>query len=435
MTHRERLSAFRTRARRAAARLALAGAGAARQVRTWTQGHGLTQRLARAATRLRDRSGASRWSGRTARLRPPLRRLAQAVGLRGWRYGLALVASGVGILLLASLGLQPAATLEMPAPSRPHLIGFYENSYSKVFGSSFGSVQANSRYLNTVLAFWYSVDGSGKLHSRGPSTAVAAWVKAHHLRMGVLINNIPGTSGTNAGMLTNPAARARAVAAIVKLVRAQGYQEVNIDFELIKPSTSAALVAFMGALRHALPASVTLSESVFPKIGVASSINGAYNYTALAKVVNYLVIMLYDQHYNGSNAGPVSPYPWVVANVNWFLHTAHIPPAKLVLAAGVYGYDWPKGSTQAQELPLNAVLAEAAAHHATIQMDRPSQNPYFTYTAGGHAHIVWFQDQQTMLQRLQLAKKLGLRGVAIWALGQETPAVWQAVAQAWGPAS
>ena len=343
------------------------------------------------------------------------------------------MASGIGVLLLGLIGLRPAAPLLMPAPSRPRLIGFYENGYSKVFRSSFGSVQANYRYMNTVLAFWYSVDGSGSLHAHAPSPTVTQWVKAHHLRMGVLINNIPGTSGTNAGMLTNPSARRRAVAAITKLVRTQGYQEVNIDFELLKPSTAAGLLTFMQALRHALPASVVLSESVFPKIGVPTSINGAYNYAALAKVVNYLVLMLYDEHYNGSAAGPVSPYPWVVANMNWFLHTARIAPSKLVMAAGVYGYDWPKGSTRARELPLNAVLAEAAAHHATIHMDKASQNPYFTYTAGGSTHVVWFQNQQTLLQRLRLASKLGLHGVAIWALGQETPAVWQTVAKTWGP--
>ncbi len=396
----------------------------------------LARWLAGLRGRLRALGGGSPWVERARRLRPPLQRLARRTGLPGWRYGAALVASGFGVLLLVVVGLLPTGpALQMPAPSRPHLIGFYENAYSKVFRSSFGSLQANYRYLNTVLAFWYSVDGNGNLHAHSPSPSVTSWVKAHHLRMGVLINNIPGTSGSNAGMLTNPAARGRAVAAIVRLVQAQGYQEVNIDFELLKPSAASGLLAFMQALRHALPRSVVLSEAVFPKIGVPTSINGAYNYAALAKVVNYLVIMLYDNHYNGSAAGPVSPYPWVVANMNWFLHTAHIAPSRLVIAAGVYGYDWPKGSTQARELPLNVALAEAAAQHAAVHVDQASQNPYFTYTAGGHAHVVWFQDQQTLQQRLQLASSLGIRGVAIWALGEETPAVWQTVAKTWGPAS
>jgi spore germination protein len=234
-------------------------------------------------------------------------------------------------------------------------------------------------------------------------------------------------------MLTDPTARATAVRAIAALVRRDGYQEVNIDFELLKPSTRQGLVAFIRGLRAALPQGVTLSESVFPKVGVTSDINGAYNYIELAKYVDYLVIMLYDHHSDGGPAGPVSPYGWVAQNMNWFLHTAKIPANKLVIAAGVYGYDWPVGSTTAQEMPLTEINARLKASGARRQVDPGSENPFFRYTAGdGTQHVVWYQDSSTVLQRLQMAQKLGVRGIAIWALGEETPAVWGVIEQTWG---
>lgn len=397
-----------------------------RRLAIWTQAGGL--RLRALAGRVR-RWGAERLPEGAAPLahsdaRQLLARLARTFGLRGWRSGVAVAASGVGALLITAMALTSGAAQLLPGVGLPEVIGFYQNGWSGTFRSSFPSVRAHYRQLNTVLAFWYSLDGNGHLEAHGPQPGVTAWIKQHHMRMGVLINNVAGSSGNNAGMLTSAAVRHRSVRAIVALAAAQGYQEVNIDFELLPPSARSDLTRFMADLRQALPPSVTLSESVFPKVGVGSSINQVYDYAALAHSVNYLVIMLYDKHSNGGPAGPVSPYPWVVDNMNWFLHSDHIPASKLVLAAGVYGYDWPDGSTQATELPLTAIVALAKREGAKVHTDRASGNPYFTYSSSGQGHVVWYQDSATVRQRLILAKRLHLHGIAIWALGQETPPVW-----------
>lgn len=413
----------------------------ARRLGPWLRGVGLRARGGERRLRAFGRLGAGRRLGMGpdghldgATLRQALARLARPFGLRGWRAGVAVATSALGLLLLVSLVVsgRGAPRLFPGTAQRPQIIGFYQNGWSAIYKSSFPSVQAHQGQISTVLAFWYSVDGSGTLHSHSPKPQVTTWIRDHHMRMGVLINNVPGPSGNNAGMLTNPTARSAAVRHIAAMVHSAGYQEVNIDFELLKPQDRSGLTSFMRDLRAALPKSVVLSESVFPKIGVPSSINGAYDYAALAKVVDYLVIMLYDNHYNGGPAGPVSPYSWVVANLNWFLHTDHIPAHQLVLAAGVYGYDWPVGSTTANELPLSAIDAKRKQLGVASHMDPTSENPYFHYTLHGTRHVVWYQNQTTVLQRLRLAQKLGLRGLAIWALGEETPAVWSVIEQTWG---
>ena len=398
----------------------------------------------RAVRRLRVRAG--RWVGRAGSLlapavgrtrrslRPGLAALAARSGLRGWRAGVAVAATGVLAVFVAFAALSgPPRLMPGPGGSMPEIIGFYQNGWSAAFRSSLRSVKQHYNTIDTVLAFWYSVDGSGGIKADAPSPNVTAWVKAHHMRMGVLINNVAGSSGSNSRMLTDAAARARAVAGIVSLVHASGYQEVNIDFELLPTSARAGLVTFMQDLRTALPSTVRLSESVFPEVGVPASLTGAYNYPALARIVTYLVIMLYDNHSNGGPAGPVSPLPWVQSNMNWFLHTAAIPADKLVLGAGVYGYDWPVGSTTAKNLPLTEVNALLHSTGSTVVVDPVSENPHFSYTSSsGTRHVVWYQDEETLIQRLRLAQKLHLRGVAIWALGQETPAVWSGIEQTWG---
>jgi spore germination protein len=340
----------------------------------------------------------------------------------GWRGPAALGAvAAAAIVLAVVIGHQATSTRPraQPAP-RPQIIGYFQNGWSKIFTDSFLSLRQHPKVVDTVLAYWYSMDGSGNLREPAgpPRQNVIQYVRSHGMKMGVLINNL------GSDMLTTAAVRSHAAAQIAAVAKADGYQEIHIDFELVPSDLRGDFTAFMAGLRKALPPSVALSVSVFPKVGVTSDVNGVYDYQALAKYVDYEVIMLYDNHSPGGPAGPVSPWPWVLENIAYFRQI--LPTSKIVLAAGVYGYDWPVGSTRAAEWPLDYIKKLAAAHRATIQTDHVSQNPFFRYTDNsGTPHIVWFQNSATVRQRIDLVVKDGLRGVAIWALGQEDQKVWQ----------
>jgi spore germination protein len=350
-------------------------------------------------------------------------RLRIAVGRPGgWRGPAALGALAAAVMVAAAVGGMRATgrpPRAAPAP-RPQIIGYFENGWSRIFIDSFLTLRQHPKVVDTVLAYWYSMDGSGNLREPAgpPRRNVIQYVRSHGMRMGVLINNL------GSDMLTTAAVRSRGASRIAAIAKADGYQEIHIDFELLPADLRDDFTAFIAGLRKALPPSVALSVSVFPKIGVTADVNGAYDYQALARYVDYEVIMLYDNHSPGGPAGPVSPWPWVEQNVAYF--RGILPASKIVVAAGVYGYDWPVGSTQAAEWPLSYIQTLAARHRATVKTDPVSQNPYFQYTdASGTPHVVWFQDSATVRQRIDLVAKEGLRGIAIWALGEEDQKVWQ----------
>lgn len=359
-------------------------------------------------------------------------RAARIVGLRGWRPGAWLAGGVVALLVVAFFGLRPspgggATTRFMPGRHRPEIIGFFENGWSRIFGDSFPSVVNHSHAITTVLAFWYSVDGNSNLVAHDPRANVVRWVKEHHMRMGVLVNNIPGAAHDNAGMLRTAAARSKAVDAIVARARQDGYQEVHIDFELLPPGARDGLTAFVRELRAALPRHILVSVSVFPKVGVAHEFSGAYDYAALARTADYLVLMAYDQHSSGGPAGPVSPLPWVRTNIRALLADG-VPAGKLVLAAGIYGYDWIDGSNQAQEIPLSEVEARIKKYGLKAQWNSADAEPFVRYTdTQGRKHVIWYQDAQTVRQRLLLVEQDHLKGLAIWRLGLGTPRVWSVI--------
>lgn len=358
---------------------------------------------------------------------------ARARGHGGWRSG-AWVGGGclvVALLVVAMTRFMPPggrARLMPGGPGSHHqIVGFFENGWSPDFGDSFVSVFQHAHAISTVLAFWYSVNGDGELVARDPRPNVVRWVEEHHLRMGVLINNVPGPAQDDAGMLWTRADREHAIAAIVARARQDGYQELHIDFEGLPADARDGLTAFVRELKAAAPKGVVVSVSVLPPVGVPESLHGAYDYAALAKAADYLVLMAYDHHSSGGPAGPVSPLPWVERNVQALL-AGGVPASKLVLGAGVYGYDWVVGSDQAREMPLTQIDALIKRHHLKPQWDVADAEPFVDYTdSQGRRHVIWYQDAQTVRQRLALAEHDRLRGIALWRLGLETPRVWSVI--------
>ena len=68
-----------------------------------------------------------------------------------------------------------------------------------------------------------------------------------------------------------------------------------------------------------------------------------WNYKAYAAASDYLILMAYDQHWAGSDPGPVAAQDWFEQQSRQ-AH-ARLDPAKTIIALGNYGYDWTDGKT------------------------------------------------------------------------------------------
>ena len=106
-----------------------------------------------------------------------------------------------------------------------------------------------------------------------------------------------------------------------------------------------------------------------------------------------------------------------------------IAAEKLFLGVPVYGYDWPlpfrEGLTRAESISPQEALALARRYGAEIRFDETAQAPRFTYRAeDGTAHEVWFEDAQSLQQKLLLALGQKLRGVGYWNLDRPAAQNW-----------
>lgn len=281
-----------------------------------------------------------------------------------------------------------------------------------------------------------------RLHPGGalsgqPDPHLVAQGREAGLKVLAVINN-DGPQGFSradaAALLREPAHRARAVEEILHLVRSRQYDGINLDMENVDPRDRDHLTAFVAELRDALaPAGYLLTVAVPAQVAhdPHHQWSGAFDYAALGRLADYIVIMTYDEHWAGGAPGPVASMPWVERVVAYARQA--MPAGKIILGLAAYGYDWPAAGGAARALSARQAMNLATAHNAAIQWDDTAQTPYFTYWSGGSRRIVHFENRYSAAFKLALARREGLAGVALWRLGLEEADLWQVLAAAGRP--
>ncbi|MGE5508087.1 MAG: glycosyl hydrolase family 18 protein [Chitinophagales bacterium] len=296
---------------------------------------------------------------------------------------------------------------------------------------SYTSMVANAKRLTGIIPFLFTLDSSGKVTGLHNQAAMAA-AKERGLSNIALVHNLSGpwfSSSVIHGALSNPVNRSRAVANIVSLVRTYGYDGVNIDFESVPSYDRSALTAFMGELAQGLhPYGKLVSISVPAKNydQPGNSWSGAYDYQALGKIVDLMMLMTYDEHFTSGPAGPVASKQWVDSVASYAV--SQVSPQKVVLGVPAYGYDW-SGYGKAAAVGYDDAMALARRYGRTVQWSSSAGAPYFTYYKNGSTHTVWFESADSLLPKLDIVQRYGLKGIAIWRLGFEDNRIWNVLGQ------
>ncbi len=348
------------------------------------------------------------------------------------------LAAGIAVLLLTMVVLPGVFGPEKRrdpggdganAPGGPvEIIGFYVNWGGKA-QSSQQSLEDNFEFMDSISPFWFSISPTGEVIKPGHRDEAFTFAKEKGLEVVVLINNNKGDTPDNAAMLRSDDRMDAAVRNIVSLIQEKGYDGVNIDFQGMPPEARDAFTNFIGKLAAALkPLDKTLAVSLFPVVGISEGVHGAHDYEALGKLVEYVVVMAYDYRWSTGPPGPISPFPWVVQNVEYAID--RVGAEKVVLAIGTYGLDWAEGDEQATDVAAREAYVIAKQAGAEIERDPESGQLHFVYWKNGRRHQVWFQDMEAAADRVRLARAKKLRGVAFWRIGIEEEGFWERVQEA-----
>ena len=214
---------------------------------------------------------------------------------------------------------------------------------------------------------------------------------------------------------------------------------VNVDIENVTHNQRSQYTQLVRLLREKIPSHKEVSVAVAANPnGWTEGWHGSYDYAALAQYADHLMIMTYDEHYEGGDAGPVAGIDFVERSIQYALR--YTTPDKIVIGVPFYGRVWSLEGTriQGQGVSIKTIQKILDQCPSTVTYDTASQSvkAEFTirqgdsFTVGANLsltpgnYVVWYENHDSYQEKLALIEKYGLKGAGAWALGQEDVTIW-----------
>src|SRR5436309_572440 len=136
--------------------------------------------------------------------------------------------------------------------------------------------------------------------------------------------------------------------------------------------------------------------------------------------------MLFDETSDTDPPGPLASRSWFEGWLRVLLQDSDTK--QWIIALGSYGYDWTIGAKKAELISFSEAMSRANdAEIKSAEVAGPSYSPYFYFQDEDKEHAVWFLDAATFLNQLREARDQKAGGFALYRLGSEDPAIWDAL--------
>ncbi|CAN5898463.1 glycosyl hydrolase family 18 protein [soil metagenome] len=371
---------------------------------------------------------------------------------RAWRLWAALVTLTLGVAVVALPPVRERApggeavtdalaqrgdVDDRPAPAdRPALqvVGYVPYWQQP---AAVADVTANRGWLTTVAPWWYSPTADGDVVEQHPAYTDTGDGAVQRLRdagmtiMPTIANHRDGAwdFAVVPTLIADDGTRSRHVRALAELVATRDFDGIVIDYELLEADDRDNFTAFVTELGEALHADgKRLAVALHAQRSDAGDggHNQAQDYAAIGAAVDEIHLMTYNQHYDGSQPGPVAPLPWVSDVIAYAL--THVPAHKLILGIGLFGYDW-GGGRVAEDLQLTQVDRRIASTGQAPRFDDASASPFVRYRRDGVDRELWYEDARSVEAKLALVERHRLGGAFFWRLGAVPDDIWRAAAR------
>lgn len=302
-----------------------------------------------------------------------------------------------------------------------HVIGGVEGN------STLESAVSQTKGLNVISPTWFTLTGNEGEFSSFATTSYVE--KAHEMGLEVwaLVGNVDSVDVDMYTVLGKTSNRRRLILQLLAAVREYNLDGLNIDFENISLDAGEPFVQFIREL--SIPCrkyGIVLSVDNY----VPMNHTDHYDRAEQGVVADYVIIMGYDEHYNGSDeAGSVASIGFVEKGIENTV--ADVPKEKVINALPFYTRIWETGTdgVSSQAVGMEMARTYVADHGIAVRWDEQTCQNYGEFQDGDRLCQVWLEDAESIRVKLNIMEKYEIAGVAAWRLGFETADVWDVIGE------
>ena len=342
----------------------------------------------------------------------------------------------------------PIETGYSPSPdhsiSRDHTICMVWQDMAGRYGNTlFEGLIDKTSGVNVVSPVWFVISDNDGNYDNFSSASYVEYAHKKGMEVWVLVNDFSNDVSISK-VLTNSKVRQKMVDNLVKDTLAVKADGINVDFEFITDACGQDFIQFLRELslachEHDLVLSVDNKNPTYIKY--------CYDMREQGKVADYVVLMGYDEHWVGSEAGSVASLDYVDQGIMAALDL--VPAEKIISGLPFYARVWTETPAEYASAGAeirndgNSRFSSYALDSSALSMDeiqdvirkngvspewRDScgQN-YVEYEKGNSVQRIWVEDAESLDLKMQKGAKHKLAGYAFWRLGYENKAVWNMI--------
>jgi len=285
---------------------------------------------------------------------------------------------------------------------------------------------ANVSGVNVISPTWYYIqDTAGNIGNIASADYVAL---AHErgLKVWGLIDNFTAEVSTT-DTLSQLSSRQNMIQQLIQSATTVGLDGINVDFETLSEDAGPHFLEFLRELSIECHKNNLVLSVDNP---VPEDFTSHYDRAEQGKVVDYVIIMGYDEHYVGSDAGSVASLPWVEQGVKDTL--SEVAAQRTILAIPFYTRLWKTtdgGALTSEAIGMDQAQQTISDNGAETYWDKKTSQNYGTYEGDGATYQIWLEDSKSIAEKVKLIKKYKLAGVAEWKLGFENSGIWSVITE------
>ena len=328
----------------------------------------------------------------------------------------------------------PVSTFEAPVYTSISMDGKVRLGFHQVTrqegNNTLEDYASNARGMNVIVPTWFNV-----VSSDGTYTSLASkdYVdKAHDmgLKVWAMVENVSTEESVKnlntKTLMSSTSTRKKLIEKLMNEADTYGFDGFNLDFESLKAEAGPHYVQFIREMSVACRnKGLVLSVDNY----VPSSYTAFYNRKEQGIVADYVIVMGYDEHYAGGEAGSVSSIPYVREGIENTLK--EVPKEKVINAVPFYTRVWTvnEGKTSSKAYGISDARQWVEENQVELTWDKLLGQYYGETVSGSGQQYIWMEEEDSMKLKIDLIKEFDLAGVACWKLGFEPADIWDIVSE------
>jgi cellulose synthase/poly-beta-1,6-N-acetylglucosamine synthase-like glycosyltransferase/peptidoglycan/xylan/chitin deacetylase (PgdA/CDA1 family)/spore germination protein YaaH len=291
---------------------------------------------------------------------------------------------------------------------------------------SYKSLEEHAAQLTHVCPEWFSlVDGLGNMQIdadvRLPKLAAAKGIA-----LMPLLTNLVGDAWKPEAvenLAHGPADRQeRFIQNLLTNLRNAKAAGVVLDWEQVDPAYQDDITKLLNKMADALHAE---GRQLWLCVQPGQDLD-YIDFENISEKIDRFVALLFDETSEEDSPGPIASRQWFESWLHALLKDAD--PQQWIVALGSYGYDWTSGAHRAELISFPEAMSRAS--NAGVEpgtVAPPDHSSDFYYEDANKEHTVWFLDVVSFLNELHAVRDQQAGGFAIYRLGTEDSAIWDAI--------